>query len=760
MRSITALALALLTFGPTQAQVERSGQPLSGEVRQHHGNPTIFVNGEPMSPYVYALPDIPGGRYTWEEVPAWNIAQFCAAGTRLFQVGVFFEDMWKSDGSLDISTAVKQIRGIQDKCPGAAVVLRYHFHMPTWWRDSHPEELTRFSDTDEFEIGIDYGFRRFMDDDFRAQPRESFASERWVSDATDVTLRFLEAMKQEPESQWLIGFHIAGGVYGEWHHWGFMYNEGDTSEPNQRYFRKWLTNKYKTDIALQRAWGRTDVTLSTAKVPGFDDRRTTAGIFRNPVEERWVEDYYRSQHDLVPERLLYFAKLMKSNWDRPLLIGSFGAYFYSLFGREAAGGNLNQHLVLESPYVDYLSAPNVYEPDDHDPGHVYRSRALLKTVRMHGKVWLTENDQEAILVNPRFHDYQQHLGNSIAIVQRNALQDLTRGNGLWWFDFGPSGTILNGILQLHRGKIGYWDHPDVMTAIAKIKTIYDEKVNQPYRSDADLLLVYDTEVFYHTASQRFSDAVNNTAINWVTLAAHYSGAAFDAIHLKDLPNIDLSQYKAVLFGNTYRLTDAEIDWIHKNVAKDGRHLIWNYAPGYTDGNILDARRLSKTTGIELERTVDFTPFPEIMPDNRHVVGGPIRLRKYGSYRQLPDSTLSPAFKVADDKATIIGRYTINGEPAMAMKRFPSHTSWYSALPLNERDVLRSILNEAGVHLYSERAGEVVYVGNNLIVYHSIRPGKHVITLRNGKQVEFDVPSNHARTAAFDATTGKRLDIDP
>src|SRR5690606_4001198 len=142
----------------------------------------------------------------------------------------------------------------------------------------------------------------------------------------------------------------------------------------------------------------------------------------------------------------------------------------------AAGGNLFQHIVLESPDVDYLSAPNIYEPDDHNPGHPYRSRALLATVRKHGKVWLTENDQESILINPQFHNYEFHLGNSIAVAQRNALYDLTRGNGLWWFDFGPSGTILNGILQLHRGKIGYWDHHDVLSSINKIRKLYDQKL--------------------------------------------------------------------------------------------------------------------------------------------------------------------------------------------------------------------------------------------------------------------------------------------
>lgn len=43
--------------------------PLTGEVKMHNGNPTIHINGDPQIPYIYALPDIPGGRWSWEEVP-------------------------------------------------------------------------------------------------------------------------------------------------------------------------------------------------------------------------------------------------------------------------------------------------------------------------------------------------------------------------------------------------------------------------------------------------------------------------------------------------------------------------------------------------------------------------------------------------------------------------------------------------------------------------------------------------------------------
>src|SRR5690606_25882348 len=199
--------------------------------------------------------------------------------------------------------------------------------------------------------------------------------------------------------------------------------------------------------------------------------------------------------------------------------------------------------------------------------------------------------------------------------------------------------------------------------------------------------------------------------------------------------MDLGQYKTVLFGNTYRLSDQELDWIEKNVAKDGRHLIWNYGPAYTDGKSLSLDRASRAAGMQLAIAEDRTPYPRIIPDATKLKGAEFGLKQYGTHLQLPDSTLSPVFYVDDPSAEILGRFNQTDLPAIARKAGTDHTDWYSALPINSADVLRSIFERTGVHLYSERTGHVVYVGNGLVVFHSFVPGKHTLTLRNGKKIE-------------------------
>jgi len=748
--------LILLFHIPSElnAQSLMGKLPYDGEVKQYLGSPTIHINGEPQIPYIYALPDIPGGRWTWEEVPQWNIRQFCDAGVKQFYLGIFLEDMWKEDDSLDISLVQRQVRGVQEVCPGAAIYLRYHFHMPEWWRDQNLDEMTVYTGLTEYQVGVDYGFHRFIDDDFRAQRRESLASEKWLSESTAITRRFLREIQQTEEAAYIVGIHIAGGVYGEWHYWGFMYNEPDQSNAMHAWFRKWLTESYTDDSGLQQAWNKPNARIADAKVPDMDDRIAGLGIFRDPVPERWVGDYYRAQHELVTSRILHFAEVVKTEWKRPIILGTFWGYYFSVFGREASGGHLDYHTILESPLIDYVSAPQVYEPDDHLPGHPYRSRGLLQSVRLHGKLWLDEMDQQPVLLSKVSPLYRPELNNSKAVMQRNVLYSLTRGNGLWYFDFGPGGVIFDNPIQKHRGKYGWWDHPEMIDDVAEIREIYEQKLHQPYKADADVLFVYDTEVYYHTSSRRFSDAISNTASNWSTLAAHYSGAVFDAVHLNDLDKLDLDPYKVIVFGNTYLLDDAKIEAIRARVANNNRHLVWFYAPGYVDGKSLSVDRISKTTGITIKQTDDAFPFPTVNPDSTLFPGAkPYTLKKYGS---RPDTTLSPLFIASDNAVRVYGTFAHSGQPALVKKAANNHTNWYASIPVTDNNSMRAIFKDAGVHLYTDTVGDVVYAGYGLVVYHTKRGGKHTIHFKNGKSVTLDVPETYANTYLFDANTGNQL----
>ena len=90
-------------------------QPVSARVAVLDGSPRLLINEVPVAPLLYALTDCPGARWTWEEVPARNIAVFAEAGVRLFQADVWFEQVLphgQLEGPLDLTLVRRQIAGI------------------------------------------------------------------------------------------------------------------------------------------------------------------------------------------------------------------------------------------------------------------------------------------------------------------------------------------------------------------------------------------------------------------------------------------------------------------------------------------------------------------------------------------------------------------------------------------------------------------------------------------------------------------------
>lgn len=270
--------------------------PISAKVSEHNGRPTVFINDKPEYPMFYSLTDVPGGRWTWEEVPRYNLKSFCNIGVKLIQVDLAFDHVWKPDGTIVLDTAQRQLRGVLDVCPDAAIFIRFHVNPPKWWQKKFPEENTVYADKDP--MPDTPGLQRIIEDDEENPTRHSLASERWKNDATQKLTEFLLRLKDIPEADALAGIQVAGGVYGEWHYWGFIENEPDMSEPMRKYFQSWLTEKYKTDKALKQAWADEKVALSTAGIPTLEQRRETMeGVFRHPVKERHIIDYYSAQHE-------------------------------------------------------------------------------------------------------------------------------------------------------------------------------------------------------------------------------------------------------------------------------------------------------------------------------------------------------------------------------------------------------------------------------------------------------------------------------
>lgn len=720
------------------------------EVKSMNGKPTLFVDGKPEYPMIYALTDLPGGRLTYEEMPQHNIKRMYDAGVRIFYFCLFFDQIWKEDQNLNIAEAQKLIRGITDICPDAKVMIRLHTHPPLWWNKNFPNECVQYAGEPAQNLNIDRRFSRVQQNDPASIVRYSLASKVWQKAINDKFAEFCKLLSVTKEGNSVIGIQVAGGVYGEWHYWGGMENYPDISNPMQVEFRAWLKTKYTTTQKLQKAWGNSNITLENAAVPNKTEREDiTNGLFlKIPVQQN-LADYYKCQHELVADNIISLAKTVKENWGRPIVVGTFYGYTFPVFMHETTGGHLELQKVLQSPYIDYLSAPQCYWPSAEAPGDPARSRSLNATCRLNGKLWLDEYDTQpditkvtGIGVGSKTVGYDSIINTATAVVRRNMAVSATQGQGFWFFDFGVGGGRQFAEAK-DNGSNGFWDFPEILAEISKTTDIFKKQSEKPFTTHADVLMIYDTEIYYNlnTNKSLLVPAFVNTY--WMSAATWKAGIAADYIHIDDLNKVNMAQYKVVVFNNTYHITTEQSKLIKEKVLNNNRNVIWMYAPGYFDGKNYSTANMKALTGFNFTLLRPTKPY-EITINRKDFE------YQYGVSKKPVD----PLFVVDDTQAESIGLYTEIDKTAIARKKLKNYTSWYVGLPEYGDKLMKFLLKESGAHFYVDN-GEIVYEGNNMLVIHSIKEGLHNIHLKNGKEIKCKFPKGGA-TLIFDPENGEVL----
>jgi hypothetical protein len=681
---------------------------MNAKIEMYNDRPTIFIDNVPYPPVIYSLTGCMEGRLSYDKLPNESIRQFVSAGVRLFQLDVWFEDMWFEDGSFDISFALKQMDGLLSADPGAAIFLRLTTVPPKWWNRKYPDECVRYADCEVTEEDPQPITAAYNAHDLKPVYRHSFASKQWLDDCSAITVRFLKELQKYPQSASLAGIHICNGLYGEHHYWAFVNHEPDTSIRMTELFREYTKDP-------------------NAHVPGMEERyNPTDGIFRDPVKEKNMIDYITCQHELVADSLIHFCKLVKENWDGDIITGAFYCYYVGLFGRASTGGHLAEEKVLNSPYVDYISAPLAYNRNLRLIGGAGVSRSLIESARLHHKLLLDEMDQPTHIGNIMGGMYTVPLYGSRQILRRNMLSSFLSGMGFWFYDFGP----LN--------KSGWWNGTEFMDDITALIKIMKEYYNRKFVKNADVLLVFDTKVQKYVANNEKQDPVTDrTCINISYPMALRSGASMDTVYLSDLDLCDLDKYKCIVFMNTFLLTDAQKKFIHRKVYKNGRSVIWFFAPGYSDGHTNDIRHIEDVTTFKLKKTEAGTD--------------PVMI--FGSYENHFDNknerTLLKELYVPVDGLPL---GYINGEPGMALKEYADYTVYFSALPVTSPDIFRCLFDKCGVHIYDD-CNDATLEGSGLLLIHCEHGGARNIRLKD-KTVSLDL--HDGETVLIDSSSGNVL----
>lgn len=709
------LFFSILAASPQNKEAGESGICYEGRVGLYKGRNVFFINDEPYAPLMYSGTE--QGRKTWMDPTRRSIQEFTAQGYEIIQTDTWFKYLMNEQGEFDIPQIQKQIAAILDINPKAKIVVRINVSAPKWWLEKHPEELCEITNPNG-------------DDSFSGNSAESLASDLYREFAQKHLEEFLCEIMKIPESNHIIGFHIGGGVYGEWHYYGIR-NEPDKSEPMKRRFACYGIRKYGSLKEANKRWHTDFPDIHEVDVPTYEQRYNTGdGDYRDPEKDQFVIDYYRCQQETISSLVEDLARIVKETWPRPVITGVFFGYLYGGFTVGAEAGQNDIERIFRSPYLDYFAGP--YFSRNMDGSGCYRS--LAASCALYGKIWLTEHDGGTHLGGSgsgtaTFPGIPANEQQTIARMRRNYMYSITENGGQWWYDFGP---------RSQGG--GWWGTPGLLEEAKNLLDLSKRYIETEFEKPSDVLLVHDMESYYYMRPRK-EDKISGRLVEGLADAILGTGVAFDKIFMMDLPKIDLSQYKTIIFSNTICLDEKEREFIKNNIIREGYNVLFMSGAGYTDGTGNSPGLISSLTGIHINRLPEPATLEIIMGDNKYTVS--------------PDG-IEIFFYADDAESKVIGRYT-SGEAGAVFKKVNGCNVYYLGVPLtNESGVYKDLLKETGCRTYAGNLLEKDYVsvGGGIIGLYSVKGGKKIIKPLNGKYSEVFFPPYSCYY--FDMHTGKQL----
>lgn len=701
------------------------------------GKPTLFIDGKITTPLIYSLASHIKPMRAATALSQRNLKYFAESGIDLVEVETILSDCWRKNGDFSEMPIYAEVAEVVRANPKAKVILRLHLQPPYWWLRDNQDELCKLAEYEMKDNGEPY---MIISETCELTYHESFASEKWISDTSEKLALLCERLKNSDMAGHIAGIHVGSGVYSEWHYYGFG-GHPDYSPCMQRRFKEFLKEKYRSAEDLQKAWGNPDVTFETAELPYFGRRfPENDSYFRDPIKDRDVADSLECLQDTVADAVIAFCKVVKESWSG-ILTGAFYGYFFGVFGILATtGGHLAMRKIYENEkYIDFLCAPLCYYTNRRVDGTFF-PRGVLESERLNNILWLTEMDsapyeigiwQRGTTIKDNSPDVKE---KSSFALKRNILGNLTRGMGAWFFDHR---TYDEPVKTDYLKDAGWWEDERYRKDIKRLREIYDRFYPMDYKDETDVLLVYDTDVYYEMARAVFSEETIEPRMN---AAISKTGVNFREIYLDDLEKVDKTQYKCVVFVNMFLLKGEKRALVEKFVRESSADIVWMFAPGYSDGRRLSEDLMYSLTGFKLKKTSGVEEIKYTVGDDTETLATEEKLRECFYI----DGECEP-FAYYKDGSVSAGKINKSGK-----------NIWYLPYYILPEKLWERIFTDAGAHRYSEDDGVYILCGNRVLAAFCKDGGKKTIFLKNGKSVTLDLPKYSV--AVMDSETGEIIDI--
>jgi hypothetical protein len=445
--------------------------------------------------------------------------------------------IWKGIKNYDFAAYDKQVDDLLGANPKAKFLCMIDLNTPYW--------LTR----------------RFALDSF-SDVSHAAADPNWIKVTTQWMIDFIDYSEKKYGDK-IEAYILSGGGTSEW----YEYDRGRSSRVKNAAWRTWCKKnglRFGDDVP-----GETSLAKAAHENVVYD-----------PATEMEKIQYWRFHNEIIASAILQFAKVARQKIPARKEIGVFFGYYLVSDRKQASFGHLDYERVAASPDIDFFISPGTY--DDRQMGGGSGPQLVHGTLLRYGKRYLHEIDhrthavaKEYVVAKGAWHTQ----ADDNAGLKREAAFALVNHASLWWFDMWA----------------GWYREEETRKVISRLKTISDRFIHDTSPSAAETLLIADPQsaVYFNekmphasALARGFRDTLNKT------------GAPLDVYSFNDIPSIDLSRYKAVFLPATVLITPERAKILKTCLCRNGRTLVWLYAPGISDGKSLDVSRVKQLTGVE------------------------------------------------------------------------------------------------------------------------------------------------------------------
>ena len=582
-----------------------------------------------------------------------------------------------------------------------------------WWVAQHPDQLVVDSNGDTYDV--------------------SFFSEEAYEVALKGNLDMIEHMMSQPYWNRIIAFNLLGGADTEyiWYGSGPSYTI-DYSKPAHEYFRKWLTQKYGTDAALQKAWHNNSVTLKTAAPPKFEQHQSEKyDSIYDPQENAAARDFAECMEDREIEMVKTFYAAVAEKINDSRFLGSYFGYLYTRVFYNDAIRTVHTKIdeFLDDPNLDFLCAPGTYS--ERLDGMAAATTQMIDGVLRKGKAVLIEDDYRTCsYINLAKNFYTRdsvgtsyNVNDTLSAFIKNQAICLTQGASLWYSNIEAimyEREQFSRVIEVLHGE-RYIDLSREKSYTGDVAYIMDEDGYEQFSSNQSAIYEPTYEMLYE---QKYDLA--------------RAGIMTDYYSMGDLVDGIVPDYKVYVMINTMEIDAEEKAAIEKHLKNKGKIVLWQWLAGASDRYQMSEKNMSEIIGMDVKFNTSELVLKSIISNKKHWLTDGVEGTTIGSgigYR-----VTSPVAYVTDKDTNIakLGHmYDSEGFISLAVMENENWTSIFSSVPGYNVKMIRNVLKKAGVHIYSDNLNDVIYANSNYVGINAAYGGEKVLKL-DGTYAVYDV----------------------